>query len=169
MTEVSSQTLHVVSKELGTTLNEARVALENFAEHPETTKLLEQCAQQLHQAHGVLRMVEVYGAALLAEEMEQVTRYLAGATSADKNQAEGLDALMREVKRLGTPGSPEAPFLWACLVLLLALVAIGIVTWRRRRSPGPGEVEKIFFATSAANRRIREISEIDAFSRKVIR
>jgi chemotaxis protein histidine kinase CheA len=82
MTEVSSQTLHVVSKELGTTLNEARVALENFAEHPETTKLLEQCAQQLHQAHGVLRMVEVYGAALLAEEMEQVTRYLVGATSA---------------------------------------------------------------------------------------
>lgn len=80
---------------------------------------------------------------------------------------DGLDALMREIKRLGTPGSPEAPFLWACLVLLLALVAIGIVTWRRRRRPGPGEVEKIFFATSAANRRIREISEIDAFSRKV--
>ncbi|HSC05273.1 MAG TPA: Hpt domain-containing protein, partial [Steroidobacteraceae bacterium] len=100
MTEVSSQTLHVVSKELGTTLNEARVALENFAEHPETTKLLEQCAQQLHQAHGVLRMVEVYGAALLAEEMEQVTRYLVGATSADKNQAEGLDALMRAMVQL---------------------------------------------------------------------
>jgi chemosensory pili system protein ChpA (sensor histidine kinase/response regulator) len=100
MTDVSSQTLHVVSKELGTTLNEARVALENYAEHPDTTKLLEQCAQQLHQAHGVLRMVEVYGAALLAEEMEQVTRYLAGATSADKNQAEGLDALMRAMVQL---------------------------------------------------------------------
>jgi chemosensory pili system protein ChpA (sensor histidine kinase/response regulator) len=100
MTEVSSQTLHVVSKELGTTLNEARVALENFAEHPETTKLLDQCAQHLHQAHGVLRLVEVYGAALLAEEMEQVTRYLAAATNADKNQAEGLDALMRAMVQL---------------------------------------------------------------------
>ena len=100
MTEVSSQTLHVVSKELGTTLNDARVALENFAEHPETTKLLDQCAQHLHQAHGVLRLVEVYGAALLAEEMEQVTHYLANATNVDKNQAEGLDALMRAMVQL---------------------------------------------------------------------
>ena len=100
MTEVSSQTLHVVSKELATTLNEARVALENFAEHPEASKLLDQCAQHLHQAHGVLRMVEVYGAALLAEEMEQVTNYLAGAANVDKNQAEGLDALMRAMVQL---------------------------------------------------------------------
>ncbi len=100
MTEVSSQTLHVVSKELSATLNEARVALENFAEHPETTKLLDQCAAHLHQAHGVLRMVEVYGAALLAEEMEQVTRYLTTATGVDKNQAEGLDALMRAMVQL---------------------------------------------------------------------
>jgi chemosensory pili system protein ChpA (sensor histidine kinase/response regulator) len=100
MTEVSSQTLHVVSKELATTLNEARVALENYAEHPETNKLLDQCAQHLHQAHGVLRMVEVYGAALLAEEMEQVTHYLAGAANVDKNQAEGLDALMRAMVQL---------------------------------------------------------------------
>jgi chemosensory pili system protein ChpA (sensor histidine kinase/response regulator) len=100
MAEVSSQTLHVVSKELATTLNEARVALENYAEHPETTKLLDQCAAHLHQAHGVLRLVEVYGAALLAEEMEQVTRYLSASTGADKNQAESLDALMRAMVQL---------------------------------------------------------------------
>jgi len=100
MTEVSSQTLHVVSKELSATLNEARVALENYAEHPETTKLLDQCAAHLHQAHGVLRMVEVYGAALLAEEMEQVTRYLSATAGTDKNQAEGLDALMRAMVQL---------------------------------------------------------------------
>ena len=100
MTEVSSQTLYVVSKELSTTLNEARVALENYAEHPETTKLLEQCAAHLHQAHGVLRIVEVYGAALLAEEMEQVTRYLSATAGVDRNQAEGLDALMRAMVQL---------------------------------------------------------------------
>ena len=35
MTDLSSQTLHVVSRELATTLNEARVALERFAEHPD--------------------------------------------------------------------------------------------------------------------------------------
>lgn len=98
MSEVSAQTLHVVSKELAATLNEARVALENFAEHPDNPQLLAQCAAHLHQAHGVLRLVEVYGASLLAEEMEQVTRYLIAADK--KNQTEGLDALMRAMVQL---------------------------------------------------------------------
>lgn len=98
MSEVSAQTLHVVSKELATTLNDARVALENFAEHPDNPQLLAQCAAHLHQAHGVLRLVEVYGASLLAEEMEQVTRYLIAAEK--KNQTEGLDALMRAMVQL---------------------------------------------------------------------
>ena len=100
MTDLSSQTLHVVNRELTATLNEARVALEGFAEHPDSTTLLEQCAAHLHVAHGVLRVVEVYGAALLAEEMEQVTRYLAASAAETKNQAEGLDALMRAMVQL---------------------------------------------------------------------
>ena len=100
MTDLSSQTLHVVSRELTTTLNEARVALEGFAEHPDSSVLLEQCAAHLHSVHGVLRMVEVYGAALLAEEMEQVTRYLAATATERKSQAEGLDALMRAMVQL---------------------------------------------------------------------
>ena len=100
MTDLSSQTLHVVSRELATTLNEARVALEGFAEHPDSSALLEQCAAHLHAVHGVLRMVEVYGAALLAEEMEQVTRYLAATATERKSQAEGLDALMRAMVQL---------------------------------------------------------------------
>ena len=75
MTDISSQTLHLVAKELGATLNEARAALEGYAERPDQHSFLEKCADQLHLAHGVLRLVEVYGAALLAEEMEHVTRY----------------------------------------------------------------------------------------------
>ncbi len=100
MIELSSQTLHVVNKELAATLNEARVALENFAEHPDSLGLMEQCAERLHQSHGVLRLVEVYGAALLAEEMEQVTRYLINTAKDNKNQSEGLDALMRAMVQL---------------------------------------------------------------------
>ncbi len=100
MTELSSQTLHVVNKELATTLTEARVALENFAEHLDSLGLLEQCAEHLHQSHGVLRLVEVYGAALLAEEMEQVTRYLIKTAKENRNQTEGLDALMRAMVQL---------------------------------------------------------------------
>ena len=105
MTDLSSQTLHVVSKELGATLNDARVALENFAEHPDSVGMLAQCAELLHTAHGVLRIVEVYGAALLAEEMEAVTRFLITTAADNKNQSEGLDALMRAMVQL--PGYLE--------------------------------------------------------------
>jgi len=107
MSDISSQTLHVVAKELATTLGEARVALEAYAERIDQRDMLEKCAVLLHLAHGVLRLVEVYGAGLLAEEMEQVTRYLldAGAEDKradDKRHTDGLDALMRAMVQLPT-------------------------------------------------------------------
>src|SRR6266446_944331 len=102
MTDISSQTLHIVAKELTATLNEARAALEAYAERSDQGVFLEKCADQLHLAHGVLRLVEVYGAALLAEEMEHVTRYILVAGSDQKRQVEGLDALMRAMVQLPT-------------------------------------------------------------------
>ncbi len=102
MTDISSQTLHLVAKELTATLNEARAALEAYAERPDQHAFLDKCAEQLHLAHGVLRLVEVYGAALLAEEMEHVSRYLLGAGSDQKRQGDGLDALMRAMVQLPT-------------------------------------------------------------------
>ena len=102
MTDLSSQTLHIVAKELAVTLNEARAALEGYAERPDQRAMLEKCADQLHSAHGVLRLVEVYGAALLAEEMEHVTRYLLSSGNDQKRQVDGLDALMRAMVQLPT-------------------------------------------------------------------
>ena len=102
MTDISSQTLHIVAKELNTTLNDARASLEAYAERPDQRALLEKCADQLHSAHGVLRLVEVYGAALLAEEMEHVTRYLLSSVTDQKRQVDGLDALMRSMVQLPT-------------------------------------------------------------------
>ncbi len=102
MTDISSQTLHIVSKELATTLNDARASLEAYAERSDQRALLEKCADQLHSAHGVLRLVEVYGAALLAEEMEHVTRYLLSSDNDQKRQVDGLDALMRAMVQLPT-------------------------------------------------------------------
>jgi chemosensory pili system protein ChpA (sensor histidine kinase/response regulator) len=102
MTDISSQTLHIVAKELTATLNEARASLEAFAERPDQHSFLEKCAEQLHLAHGVLRLVEVYGAALLAEEMEHVTRYLSSTAGDQKRQGDGLDALMRAMVQLPT-------------------------------------------------------------------
>jgi chemosensory pili system protein ChpA (sensor histidine kinase/response regulator) len=100
MAEVAEQTLHVVAKELATTLGDARVALEAYAEETRDATLLARCAEALHEVHGVLRLVEVYGAALLAEEMEQVARYLIGSAEENRNQPESLDALMRAMVQL---------------------------------------------------------------------
>jgi chemosensory pili system protein ChpA (sensor histidine kinase/response regulator) len=102
MTDISSQTLHIVAKELSATLNDARASLEAYADRPDQRVLLEKCADQLHSAHGVLRLVEVYGAALLAEEMEHVTRYLLSSGNDQKRQVDGLDALMRAMVQLPT-------------------------------------------------------------------
>jgi chemosensory pili system protein ChpA (sensor histidine kinase/response regulator) len=102
MTDISSQTLHLVAKELAVTLNDARASLEGYAERSDQRALLEKCADQLHSAHGVLRLVEVYGAALLAEEMEHVTRYLLSSGNDQKRQVDGLDALMRAMVQLPT-------------------------------------------------------------------
>jgi chemosensory pili system protein ChpA (sensor histidine kinase/response regulator) len=107
MTDINSQTLHVVAKELTKTLVDARVSLEEYSERIDQLVLLEKCAEQLHLAHGALRLVEVYGAALLAEEMEHVTRYLIDtgreeARRDEKRLYEGLDALMRAMVQLPT-------------------------------------------------------------------
>src|SRR5450631_3780892 len=102
MTDISSQTLHIVAKELAATLNEARAALESYTERTDQYAFLEKCADHLHLAHGALRLVEVYGAALLAEEMEHVTRYLISAGTDQKRHVEGLDGLMRAMVQLPT-------------------------------------------------------------------
>jgi chemosensory pili system protein ChpA (sensor histidine kinase/response regulator) len=99
MPEVASQTLDLVGREINNTLAEARTALETFVEQPENVVLLQRCVSDLHQVQGVLRLLEIFGAALLAEEMEQVTRYLLTPAS-QKNQAETLDALMRAMVQL---------------------------------------------------------------------
>jgi len=99
MPEVASQTLDLVGRELNNTLAEARTALETYVEQPENVVLLQRCVTDLHQVQGVLRLLEIFGAALLAEEMEQVTKYLLTPAS-QKNQAETLDALMRAMVQL---------------------------------------------------------------------
>ncbi|MDE2449879.1 MAG: Hpt domain-containing protein, partial [Gammaproteobacteria bacterium] len=105
MPEVASQTLDLVGRELNATLAEARTALETYVEQPDNVSLLERCKQELHQVHGALRVLEIYGAALLAEEMEQVAGYLLATVTERKGQAESLDALLRSMVQL--PGYLE--------------------------------------------------------------
>src|SRR5579864_3605741 len=105
MPEVASQTLELVGREITATLTEARGALENYVEQPDNVALIEHVAQDLHQVQGVLRVLEIYGAALLAEEMEHVAQYLIATVNERKGQAESLDALMRAMVQL--PGYLE--------------------------------------------------------------
>jgi len=105
MSEIATQTLELVGREVNATLAEARTAVETFVEQPDNVPLLERVAADMHQVQGVLRVLEIYGAALLAEEMEQVTRYLVATSAERKNQAESLDALLRAMVQL--PGYLE--------------------------------------------------------------
>ena len=59
-----------VRKELGETLKQARLQLEEYAVDPDRKMLLQHCATTLHEALGPLRMVNIKGAVLLATEME---------------------------------------------------------------------------------------------------
>ena len=102
MAEVSAQTWDVVSREINGTLNDARVGLETFGEQPDNIAAIERCADELLRVQGVLRVLEIYGAALLAEEMAQVARYLVDTIGHRKNHPEALDALLRAMVQLPT-------------------------------------------------------------------
>ena len=68
--------LEWVKGEIAETLKQARQALEAFVENPQDATRMRFCQTYVHQVHGTLQMVEFYGAALLAEEMEQLTQAL---------------------------------------------------------------------------------------------
>jgi chemosensory pili system protein ChpA (sensor histidine kinase/response regulator) len=99
---VNEQALHLVARELAATLNEVRVALEAAAETPTDKAPIASAAELMRSARGVLRVVEVYGAALLAEEMEQTSRWMAGSETDARQYVDGLDALMRSSVQLPT-------------------------------------------------------------------
>ena len=98
--QVASQTLDAVAREVTASLSEARVALEAHVEQPANAALLQKCRSELAQVQGVLRVMEIHGAALLAEEMHEVCSYLEATLGDNKNQAEALDALMRAMVQL---------------------------------------------------------------------
>ncbi|AKJ97139.1 histidine kinase [Pseudomonas chlororaphis] len=64
--------LEWVKGEIAETLKQAHQALNRLVDDPQALDALAQCLAGIHQVHGGLQMVEFYGAALLAEEMEQL-------------------------------------------------------------------------------------------------
>ncbi|OGT91022.1 MAG: hypothetical protein A2514_09135 [Gammaproteobacteria bacterium RIFOXYD12_FULL_61_37] len=65
-----------IRKDLLELVREARMALEDFAEGSGDPVQMGRCVDRLHQARGVLYMVQLHGAVLLAEEMGQLAEAL---------------------------------------------------------------------------------------------
>jgi len=91
-------TLTWVKPELDETLRQARQALEAYVEEGEDPAQLQACSSLLHQVQGTLRMVELYGAAMVAEEMEHLAKALQDGKVADRDV--GYAALMRGIVQL---------------------------------------------------------------------
>ena len=91
-------TLSWVKPELDETLRQARQALEAHVENGAERSQMQACVAHLHQVQGTLRMVELYGAAMVAEEMEQLATALLGDGVGNRDEAYG--ALMRSIMQL---------------------------------------------------------------------
>ena len=89
-----------VKGEISETLNQARQALEAFVDNPEDSTRLRFCLTYIHQVHGTLQMVEFYGAALLAEEMEQLAQALMNGSVS--REGEALEILMQAILQMPT-------------------------------------------------------------------
>ncbi len=96
--ESTESSLAIISNELMESIRGAHAALEDCVDGPGGVRALERCGDLLHQAGGALRLAETYGAALLAEEMEGVCRYLITLRSGKRD--DGLEALTRSMVQL---------------------------------------------------------------------
>ena len=96
--ELDYTTLKWVKDEIQESLNQTRQALETYVENPGDATQMRFCATYLHQIYGTLQMVEIYGGALLAEEMEKVANALLNGEI--RQQDDAYDVLMRAILQL---------------------------------------------------------------------
>nr|WP_297403473.1 Hpt domain-containing protein [uncultured Marinobacter sp.] len=87
-----------VRGEIQDTLTQGQHALEAYVENRDDTARLRFCLNYLHQVHGTLQMVELYGAALLTEEMEKLTQAVLNDAVASVDEA--VNVLMQAILQL---------------------------------------------------------------------
>ncbi len=90
--------LNWVRAEIEEVIRQARDALEEFAEGGEESSVLKPCIAQLTQARGVLDMLQIQGAARLADEMRMSVQALV--EEKVSNGAEAAEALMLSMIQL---------------------------------------------------------------------
>jgi chemosensory pili system protein ChpA (sensor histidine kinase/response regulator) len=97
--DLAAHSLDLVNRELASTLDAARRELEDYVDGHSGRDSLLRAAELLHLARGALKIVEIHGAALLAEEMERACRRFAqGGDHAQSEQ--GIEALTRAMVQL---------------------------------------------------------------------
>ncbi len=96
--DIDFTTLNWVKQELDDTLRQARQALEAYVEDASDPSQLRFCASFLHQVQGTLRMVELYGAAMVMEEMERLVQGLLDGDVRRRDDAYGV--LMRGIVQM---------------------------------------------------------------------
>lgn len=87
-----------VKGEIEEVLKQAQYELEAYVEAPGDTARLKFCLTYLHQVRGTLQMVEFYGAAMLAEEMEAVVQSMLDDTVSHAGEAS--EVLMQAILQL---------------------------------------------------------------------
>jgi len=91
-------TLLWIKSELDETIRQARLALEDYVEGSGEGASMEECARLLHQIYGTLRMVRLYGVAMLAEEMELAARAML--EDRVRHRVDAAEILMRALIQL---------------------------------------------------------------------
>ncbi|VAX12155.1 Signal transduction histidine kinase CheA, partial [hydrothermal vent metagenome] len=113
--ELDLNTLIWVKSEIDETLTQARKALEVFIEDESDTSQIQFCLNYLHQVRGTLQMVELYGSAMAAEEVENLVQALIDGKVSNRNDA--FEVLIRGVLQLPDylehllEGHPDTPML----------------------------------------------------------
>ncbi len=95
---VEYNSLRWVKKELDLILQEAQASLSAYIDDTGETDRLRESVEHLHMVQGTLQMVELYGAAQLAEEMEKVSEALLNGKIDKVDDA--YDVLMRSMLQL---------------------------------------------------------------------
>ena len=89
-----------VRKEINKSLEQARHGLEAFADNDSDVTQIRFCISCLHEVRGTLQMLEFFGAALFAEEMEHLADAIANGKFVAKEKA--LEVLMASMLQLPT-------------------------------------------------------------------
>ncbi len=113
--ELDLNTLIWVKSEIDETLTQARKALEVFIEDKSDTSQIQFCLNYLHQVRGTLQMVELYGSAMAAEEVENLVQALIDGKVSNHDDA--FEVLIRGILQLPDylehllEGHPDTPML----------------------------------------------------------